>query len=285
MDTNVISNTIVFAVEIHSFGSETIEYANFEISKTDPKPISTIHDLCLKYQIIYFGYNQYCSIIKASYISEMKRHKIELEERELLFVHIGKTAGSFLQDLLTVQKIVFRSIHCLKVNKGMITRNERLLISIRDPLERLISAFNFCKIIDHPYKVELDELYQCFSDVTSFFEALVAIFSFNKRCFYDLDCETPCEKIAADYIRPGERGHIGRGYEWYLGDILEELSHLDVYIIRQEEVVEDYNGLRAWLGQDDVSLSQDAVITSSSSRYYYSYIMTPSFQRMHTVES
>ena len=63
--------------------------------------------------------------------------------KSVFLVHIGKTCGSSVKQSLEENGIKFTEVHGYPTDSIMITQHDIILISIRDPLKRQISAFNW----------------------------------------------------------------------------------------------------------------------------------------------
>jgi len=194
----------------------------------------------------------------------------------LLFVHVGKTCGGSINAALQANaKLIEKTypgqpahvqIHAhavgLDVLKGC---GERVVISMRDPIDRVVSAFNTlaCKrdevddpeVCVRPAPAETllrrtngtkvpKSLLSCFATVTRFAEALDD----------DDDCGEMARRSLS--IKPAMphlkllSGHVSLGGCAYLGGALEELRNKSVYLINTETCDADIQGLPQWLGLD-----------------------------------
>lgn len=71
------------------------------------------------------------------------QHTTEANKHRILFVHIGKTAGSTIGILLKKNNIAFSSIHVHSVRTQSASIARYIIIPVRDPISRLTSAFNW----------------------------------------------------------------------------------------------------------------------------------------------
>ena len=195
----------------------------------------------------------------------------------LLFVHVGKTCGSSVMQALrnpqnqrAIQRLApghepFDAVHMHPVRREVADSMKRVLITLRDPVDRFISSYNTAACIGDPQndpsqcrrKENGDEALsashikpgtpltnkitsECFNNVTSFAD--------------NLDADTECGRLARDAIGPnyiedlGHVGHIGKGACYYLGGVLERLKDKDVYVIDTETCDAGIRGIPTWLG-------------------------------------
>lgn len=61
----------------------------------------------------------------------------------ILLVHVGKTAGGTVSEMLRKAKLPVSDIHAHAVDARMIEEHSAILLSLRDPVERTISAYNW----------------------------------------------------------------------------------------------------------------------------------------------
>ena len=136
---------------------------------------------------------------------------------------------------------------------GPSTPGHHYLITVRDPVARTISAFNW----RHPCggggghnlgdrtKHSMDrwelKFYTCFETVDAFAAAL------------DPGRNDTCGELATQVFAPERPGHISHGLAFYLADVgaaLRDLARTSVYLIRQESLQADVDGVAAWLKVD-----------------------------------
>lgn len=160
---------------------------------------------------------------------------------QLIFVHIGKTGGSTIRKFLNDNTITYRLVHCQRVTADMIHNHSKILISIRDPLERIISAFNWrspvgggIAILGKQNSPAEQVFYQYFPNSTSF----ISVFS---------GTDSSLKALANKTLQGSE--HVGMGYSFYLGNIISLLSSLNFAIIRQDKLLDDLIGLESWIGK------------------------------------
>ena len=129
----------------------------------------------------------------------------------------------------------------------------RFLISTRDPVRRLISAFYFV-FASGKHSGSLGRFYDCFQNVSAFAEALED----------SGECGTEAQNALGDGTRDGcdrlghdkdhQRNHVCKGFQYHLSLIMSALEdptrNSSVYLTRQESLQHDCDGLRTWLGDD-----------------------------------
>lgn len=217
----------------------------------------------------------------------------------VLFVHIGKTCGDTVIAALNHNAKKIRSldlqedeqqqqqqqqirgktykfarggrepfdmVHVHPVRAEVLEHVQNVLIPMRDPVDRLISAFNAaaCKAegVDAnicerkvpqnrlqskniPPRRELGPipeagglLMQCFPNVTTFGERI--------------DEDSECGRVARDVIGLGDTdsgaGHVGKGDCYYLGGVLELLKSKNIHLIHTEQCGKDIATIAKWLG-------------------------------------
>jgi len=68
------------------------------------------------------------------------------DEKELIYIHIGKCGGGTLRDALKSSEIIkknFNKLTDIHIKKPPIKKKSKYVILIRNPLDRSISAFNY----------------------------------------------------------------------------------------------------------------------------------------------
>ena len=208
----------------------------------------------------------------------------------VLFVHIGKTCGDTViaalnhnsrkirsldtqqqqsgsstygryEEIDQMRRVPFDMVHVHPVRAEVLEHVTNVLIPMRDPVERLISAYNTaaCKaegvedyICDRkapPHKLNLPPrpglgpipevgglMMQCFPNVTAFGDGI--------------DDDSECGRVARDVIGEGhtDAGHVGKGDCYYLGGMLEKLEQKNIHLIHTEHCGEDIGTIANWLG-------------------------------------
>jgi hypothetical protein len=192
----------------------------------------------------------------------------------LLFVHVGKTCGSSVMSALRSarnQAIIrtlgrrgqeaFDAVHMHPVRREVADAMDRVLITLRDPVDRFISSYNTAACISDPSECRRHNNFDESSWVSSFKPGTPMVNRLTADCFPNvstfaeaLDDESDCGRLARDAIGPnfiedtGHVGHIGKGACYYLGGVLERLKDKDVYVIDTETCDAGIRGIPAWLG-------------------------------------
>ena len=158
---------------------------------------------------------------------------------EIVFVHISKTGGSTIQKFLSNNNIRYHLVHCRPLPKNIIRGGRKIIVSVREPLSRVISAFNWRS----PYGGGIHKFgknntaqemmfHSCFHNVSIF----VKSFSAHK---------SNCRDIAHNSLK--NREHIGMGYVFYLKQAMSKIRDAHIYVIRQEHLQADLLGLQDWI--------------------------------------
>ena len=156
-------------------------------------------------------------------------------EREPLVVHVGKTCGTSLQSFLGSNGVAHSSVHVHPVPLEVIARYGKVIVPVRDPIARLVSAFNF-QFETQPhgwYK----QLYKCFRTVDRFALAL--------------DVKNECGQVARRTMKSPPvlpAGHITSGLCYYLGGMLDILRAKQVFVVRSKHCESDTRAAMQWLG-------------------------------------
>ena len=189
----------------------------------------------------------------------------------MLFVHVGKTCGDTVIAALDKnnKKITssiepgreaFDMVHVHPVRAEVIASMENVLITIRDPIDRFISAFNnaaclaqgterdICERVPMKNRSPNNNLIRvpelggyvmgCFPNVTVFAESL--------------DDDTACARVARDMIGPDRAdagvSHVGRGNCYYLGGAIQWLQGKRIHIVSTDTCEEGIARIPKWLG-------------------------------------
>ena len=145
-----------------------------------------------------------------------------------IFVHVGKTCGSFVARALPSD--AFDRVHRVPVGP----RERVRAVSVRDPIERLNSAFHYRRAgyTHMPLQPAERSLFACFEDVDQLAAAL--------------DDDTCCGWLARDALRPSDRmTHITENHAFYVGDWLRANPRASLAVIRAERCEDDVRALLA----------------------------------------
>jgi len=190
------------------------------------------------------------------------------------FVHVGKAGGDSIKSMLKIVcttstncRSGIRSndpqVHLRPVSDAEWTRwtsTERidaLVVSLRDPVSRVISAFNwrhprggfpvgYMGGIPYPDSTTANPwevaLYQCFEEVNDLANALYS--------------SSWCGHVARQALGPNSVGHVGKGLEFYFSGLLYRipvLLSLPIYAVRVKNMQDDFNCLCHTLHLPNVS--------------------------------
>jgi len=153
------------------------------------------------------------------------------EHLRVQFVHVGKCAGSSIGQAIRGQA-PYEEIHLRKVQACEFKEKRKWIVSVRDPLDRAVSAFNWGFPAD---TLPMEAFYKCFKTVNEFAEAL--------------QDESWCGTAARRAIeKPILSEHIGKGFHYYFEEDLECVLAQEVYLIRTETLMEDLEDVFGRLG-------------------------------------
>ena len=62
---------------------------------------------------------------------------------DVLFVHVGKTCGGTIAAELRKNHVAYHEVHLDKVDGEKLAKYKRVIVSARDPVDRVVSAFNW----------------------------------------------------------------------------------------------------------------------------------------------
>ena len=62
---------------------------------------------------------------------------------DVLFVHVGKTCGGTIAAELRKNRVAYHEVHLDKVDGEKLAKYKRVIVSARDPVDRVVSAFNW----------------------------------------------------------------------------------------------------------------------------------------------
>ena len=104
---------------------------------------------------------------------------------DVLFVHVGKTCGGTIADELRLNHVPYDEVHLRKLDTEKLAQYKHIIVSARDPVDRVVSAFNWrsphaCRQrkgqCTPPRSIEKFDgergFYNCFPDVQHFVDAV-----------------------------------------------------------------------------------------------------------------
>lgn len=164
---------------------------------------------------------------------------------DLGFVHIGKTGGGTVNNLLKSNSVpaYHYAIHACPATKQNLGNYTELLVSVRDPIDRFVSAFNWFREglglgqISPPYEQEQEKVRSMFDD------CFPVVNSFAEQ----LDDSTLCGELGRSWLLGHVnhfRSHIEMGTCFHLGGVLSSLEDRPLTLIHTESLEEDF---AAWM--------------------------------------
>jgi len=199
------------------------------------------------------------------------------------FVHVGKTCGTSVTEFLVSSGLRYDygayglsdQIHVHPMTNETLGRSPRVLITLRDPVDRVVSAFYFNR-----HMRELNEyllggeanattvlMNECGFDTVDQFAAAVddtgicgqlvrtALHSDLGEINSALVVTTASNdrnRVTAALRWPFIAGHVSRGACFYLGGLLEQIEKKDVYVVETETCDDDARGIPKWLGAEQL---------------------------------
>lgn len=153
-------------------------------------------------------------------------------KHKVLYVHVGKTGGEFVVHYLntSLHGLHAQSLHVHALDSQMLREFETIIISVRNPVNRLISAYYFW----HPLVVGSKHYGESFN---TFFKCCPTLTNFGNTLF----ANTTCGSIARSQALTLGKGHIDIDSCAYLGGVMKELraKRKHVYLINTESLEAD----------------------------------------------
>ena len=158
--------------------------------------------------------------------------------QKVLVIHVGKTGGSTVLAHLKRRGIPYQQIHLHAVDREVLSLFDVIIIGLRHPVERLISAFYFSdqfiqkiKSLGKPLNLSnpFQHFYHCSPTLQDFANNLYA--------------STPCGDVARGDPPTFQGMHIHMDICAYLGGIMNALLNPKkrVFIINEECLIDDLN--------------------------------------------
>lgn len=157
-------------------------------------------------------------------------------------MHVGKCAGVTVRNTLTMNSVSVYEYDMAQADIAGMRR--KVIIAVRDPVDRVVSAFNWRHpsnpsihhnpMVDGQWEQAEHELYECFSTVGEFADAL------------DPALSSRCANVVRRMLtgKKAERGRwsmIGDGVSWYLEPLRSQLlaGDFEFRLTRVESLAED----------------------------------------------
>ena len=183
----------------------------------------------------------------------------------VLFVHVGKTCGGSAVAYLR-RAVNVTEVHLRPVKREEIERASHIIVSVRDPTERVVSAFEwhrpggdrtYGRCFHRKRDVERygnscadDELYKCAATADAFAD-LVASRNTTDRCarvakaFLAPDAGA---RLLGEPLHFARLSHINRGFAFYLGEqALDRLEGRRVWVVEASACERDARAFLAGL--------------------------------------
>ena len=183
----------------------------------------------------------------------------------VLFVHVGKTCGGSAVGYLR-RAVNVTEVHLRPVKREEVERASHIIVSVRDPTERVVSAFEwhrpggdrtYGRCFHRKRDVERygnscadDELYKCAATADAFAD-LVASRNSTDRCarvakaFLAPDAGA---RLLGEPLHFARLSHINRGFAFYLGgDTLDRLKGRRVWVVEASACERDARAFLAGL--------------------------------------
>lgn len=158
-----------------------------------------------------------------------------------VFVHVGKCGGTSVRLALRSARIDFSEVHVRVVQGCSPDSPKNWIVSVRDPIDRAVSAFNWRSPRNggqgapgRNLEIE-EELYACFATANHFAEALGDGGA----------CGGLARKMLNDHI-----AHLGMGLAFYFSSDLECMLTQKVYLIRVKTWARDVSDVTKLLGAE-----------------------------------
>ena len=192
----------------------------------------------------------------------------------VLFVHIGKSCGATVEralehnsELLKLKGVggfkvpePFGRVHVHPVRRGVLDAAQEVAIVLRDPAERVISAYNTAACKEDDDVTDIKEclrapaeqkfqrfgfkrlsLLECYPNVTAFADGL--------------DDDSDCGRLARDVLQNNETHpesshgeHVGMGSCFYVGGMTKMLTHKRIHLVETSTCDADIARIPARLG-------------------------------------
>lgn len=179
-------------------------------------------------------------------MDELVREKYETgSPSQLTYIHIGKCGGETLYKALLASPVIkaqFANVKRVHVRKPYYQQNARYLIAVRNPVRRVLSAFNW----RHHLVVETKVQEFRFSGE---YEILQKYGTLNHlaECLYDDDGRLLLDTVK-DWLAIH---HLKEDISFYLSPLLERLRREQLFAVMAQETLN--RDIEQFLGVSDVS--------------------------------
>lgn len=186
---------------------------------------------------------EYAATASQDFLEYGKSSNVHLDN----FIHVGKCGGSSIGAWLRRNKVAFQETHIKRVHTCGDDKST-WLFSVRDPIDRAISAFNWRspRNGDAPhgqnaFGTRERQFYACFENFNDFAESL--------------NDQSTCGHYARRALNdPQGSEHLGMGVAWYLDKQLDCVLKQKVFLSHAESLTSDLEGFGKWIGIDNLDV-------------------------------
>ena len=200
----------------------------------------------------------------------------------LLFVHVGKTCGATVgfalrdnQRLMSTKhplQPAYDEVHTHPVRWGVLAAADYVLVSLRDPIDRVVSSYNsyVCTrestVDKHGQRVPINSQNECkrkpqeLGLIQDAHARLIFCFPTVNEFAERIDEDNECGQLARNSLLTDFTfGHAAMGACFYLGGMLDLLQNKSIFIVETKTCDADINAIAPWLGlrNDSFKLRQE----------------------------
>ena len=174
----------------------------------------------------------------------------------VLFIHIGKAAGTSVLGLLDAAHVTYDRVHVHAVPHIAIASHARIVVCMRDPVDRLISAYNWGLTMRQSWAIKL---HSCF-DINQF-AVEFAYHRINPLLRRGRACAATLAPIVNAWTKKSgpryfDYGHIRMNGCFYVGGCIDYMTTLskETFVVRTEMMTADSHSLLEWLKTTSVPI-------------------------------
>lgn len=193
--------------------------------------------------------------VRLSGLNGWHQGKLYKFDRSVLFIHVGKAGGSSIAGILGATHVHYDQIHVHPVPLLALHSHPYIVITVRDPVARLISAYNWGISLRQPWAMKLSACY----DVDQFAMA----FAYHRINPSFRSARTPCDTLSdkIDAWTSTEAGasffdfgHIRMDGCFYLGGCIGDSALLSkrMFVVRTEMISADAHAMLNWLNASEL---------------------------------